>query len=237
MLSAALVHQREETLGQILDSTQSLYTLFHTYIRLHSKLALVSSPQHALRFPFPGACPWGSCSARETHPLGLKRHDVIVRALEARTTAFELLAQHADATVLAAVGPTPLGRGLVAGRSIAPRDPVVSLPVHNTLLVADDPIDGISIFSDRQHRRWQELHGSLPEQLLEFLQGGKVDQPSLEAHSVLQYLWTSVGIASVGVASGPSQVMQLVQAGRCMSVGSQLSQDTCSGMSASINQA
>lgn len=85
--------------------------------------------------------------------------------------AFDQLAQHAAATVTAAVGPTPLGRGLVAQRDVAPRDPVVAVPVHNSLVLADDPLSGISIFTDRHHRRWQEVHGNLPEQLLEFLQG------------------------------------------------------------------
>jgi hypothetical protein len=51
------------------------------------------------------------------------------------------------------------------------REPLVSVPVQNALIIADDPVGSISIYSDRAHRRWQEANGELPELLLEFLQG------------------------------------------------------------------
>jgi hypothetical protein len=85
---------------------------------------------------------------------------------------YEQLAQAAGATVSTAVGTTPLGRGLVVSRDIASaREPLVSVPVQNALIIADDPVGSISIYSDRAHRRWQEANGELPELLLEFLQG------------------------------------------------------------------
>lgn len=71
-----------------------------------------------------------------------------------------------------AVGATALGRGLVAQAAAEPRQALVSVPLANTLVICDEPVDAISVFSDRQHRAWQEAHGELPEQLLEFLQGG-----------------------------------------------------------------
>ncbi|KAI8476015.1 MAG: hypothetical protein J3K34DRAFT_516927 [Monoraphidium minutum] len=64
---------------------------------------------------------------------------------------------------------TPRGRGLVAAAGAA-RGPVASVPLRNALVIADEPM-GISVFSDRQHRAWQEAHGDLPPLLLEFLQG------------------------------------------------------------------
>eukprot|EP00882_Tetradesmus_deserticola_P024520 GHRQ01026806.1.p3 GENE.GHRQ01026806.1~~GHRQ01026806.1.p3 ORF type:complete len:147 (+),score=32.45 GHRQ01026806.1:971-1411(+) len=85
---------------------------------------------------------------------------------------YEQLARAAGATTAATVGTTQLGRGLVASRDIpCPREPLVSVPVQNALIIADDPVSSISIYSDRAHRRWQEAHGELPELLLEFLQG------------------------------------------------------------------
>lgn len=51
------------------------------------------------------------------------------------------------------------------------REALLTVPLANALIIADEPVSGISIFSDRQHRQWQELHGELPPMLLEFLQG------------------------------------------------------------------
>jgi hypothetical protein len=51
------------------------------------------------------------------------------------------------------------------------REALLTVPLFNALIIADEPIDSISIFSDKQHRRWQELHGEIPPLLLEFLQG------------------------------------------------------------------
>jgi hypothetical protein len=51
------------------------------------------------------------------------------------------------------------------------REALLTVPLANALIIADEPVSGISIFSDRQHRQWQELHGELPPLLLEFLQG------------------------------------------------------------------
>lgn len=126
----------------------------------------------ASRVSAPVRCAFGSLPASNARSLRLHASPV-AEAVNSRTAydEFEQLAQHAGATVLTAVGPTPLGRGLVATHNVAPRDPAVSVPVHNALVIADDPINGISIFSDRQHRKWQEAHGTLPGQLLEFLQG------------------------------------------------------------------
>lgn len=85
---------------------------------------------------------------------------------------YEQLAHAAGATVATAVGTTQLGRGLIVSRDIdSSRQPLVSVPVQNALVIADDPVGSISIYSDRAHRRWQEVNGELPQLLLEFLQG------------------------------------------------------------------
>lgn len=82
------------------------------------------------------------------------------------------MAHAAGATVATAVGTTQLGRGLIVSRDIdSSRQPLVSVPVQNALVIADDPVGSISIYSDRAHRRWQEVNGELPQLLLEFLQG------------------------------------------------------------------
>lgn len=49
---------------------------------------------------------------------------------------------------------------------------MAALPLQvNALIIADEPTSSISVFSDRAHTAWQEVHGALPEPLLEFLQG------------------------------------------------------------------
>lgn len=65
---------------------------------------------------------------------------------------------------------TALGRGLVAGGSAA-RQALLAVPTSNSLIIADNPLDGISIFSDRHLASWQQQHGALPEELVDFLQG------------------------------------------------------------------
>lgn len=70
-----------------------------------------------------------------------------------------------------AVSKTVRGRGLVLQEDMPAREALLTVQMQNTLIIADEPTSGISIFSDRQHRRWQELHGELPPLLLEFLQG------------------------------------------------------------------
>eukprot|EP00775_Hariotina_reticulata_P004636 gene4636-4889_t len=87
--------------------------------------------------------------------------------------AYSKLAQQADASTKCSVGVTQLGRGLVATAAVDMREAVVSIPVQNALIIADDPMNSISIFSDRHHRRWQERWGPLPPQLLDFLQDGE----------------------------------------------------------------
>lgn len=81
------------------------------------------------------------------------------------------LAQLCGATGPVTVGTTQLGRGLVLESDMPAREALLTVPLHNALIIADEPTDGISIFSDKQHIRWQELHGELPPLLLEFLQG------------------------------------------------------------------
>jgi hypothetical protein len=70
----------------------------------------------------------------------------------------------------ASVQQTALGRGLVAGSSAA-RQALLAVPTSNSLIIADNPLDGISIFSDRHLASWQQQHGALPEELVDFLQG------------------------------------------------------------------
>lgn len=69
------------------------------------------------------------------------------------------------------VGSTARGRGLVLRADVPAREALLTVPLENALIIADEPTGGISIFSDKQHRRWQEQHGELPPLLLEFLQG------------------------------------------------------------------
>jgi hypothetical protein len=71
---------------------------------------------------------------------------------------------------LVAVRDTPVGRGLVAQADV-PKGPIVSVPIENALVIADDPLSSVSVFSDRQQRAWQARHGEMPEALAEFLQG------------------------------------------------------------------
>lgn len=85
----------------------------------------------------------------------------------------EELSHHAgvlQSPPLVAVSCTALGRGLVA-QSDLQRGPILSVPIVNSLVIADDPLGGISVFSDRQQRAWQERNGEMPEQLTDFLQG------------------------------------------------------------------
>jgi hypothetical protein len=63
------------------------------------------------------------------------------------------------------------------------REALLTVPLHNALIIADEPIDNISIFSDKQHRRWQELHGDIPPLLLEFLQGKQRQASSKHTNS------------------------------------------------------
>lgn len=82
------------------------------------------------------------------------------------------LARLCDASGPVAVGKTLLGhRGLLLQQDMPEREALLTVPLANALIIADEPVSGISIFSDRQHRQWQKLHGELPPLLLEFLQG------------------------------------------------------------------
>jgi hypothetical protein len=82
----------------------------------------------------------------------------------------DTLASLAKAELCVAVGDTPLGRGLVAPSSIGKKT-VVAVPTVNSLVVTDSPMDEISIYGDTQHQRWQETHGHLPPELLDFIEG------------------------------------------------------------------
>ena len=85
---------------------------------------------------------------------------------------FEQLAAAAGAEpLLLKVAPTPLGRGLVLkgqeedgdlGASSATsktyaRSILLSIPLHNALVITDDPLGGISSFGDACHRAFQVL--------------------------------------------------------------------------------
>lgn len=65
------------------------------------------------------------------------------------------------------------------------REALLTVPLQNALIISDEPTDGISIFSDRQHRKWQELHGELPPLLLEFLQGEVAQDLQLTVTNVI----------------------------------------------------
>ncbi|GLI69471.1 hypothetical protein VaNZ11_014089, partial [Volvox africanus] len=87
-------------------------------------------------------------------------------------TAFDsdALAKAAGVQCLVHCRPTPLGRGLVAPHSLE-RQAIVSVPLQNTLVITDEPLTGISVFGDRCQGLWQQHHGQLPQQLLDFLTG------------------------------------------------------------------
>lgn len=67
---------------------------------------------------------------------------------------------------------TPLGRGLVVGPGgVARGQTIARVPIENTLVVSDDAVSGLSIFGDQHIRRHQELHGNLPDPIVDFLIG------------------------------------------------------------------
>jgi hypothetical protein len=72
------------------------------------------------------------------------------------------------------VGTTRLGRGLLATGDVGEteRQVLVDVPVHNCIVITDNAVEGLSIFGDRQQRKWQEQHVPLPDELQEFLQSG-----------------------------------------------------------------
>jgi len=88
---------------------------------------------------------------------------------------YNQLAALCEANGAVDVGKTQRGRGLVLSKEMPEREALLTVPLYNSLIIADEPTSGISIFSDRQHRRWQDLHGELPPLLLEFLQGQRAD--------------------------------------------------------------
>lgn len=102
------------------------------------------------------------------------------------------------------VGQTPRGRGLVVSEDMPEREALLTVPLHHALIIADEPTSGISIFSDKQHRRWQEVHGPLPPLLLEFLQGegvlvrvagAQAAAQGADAFLCVQLQWTQHSIA------------------------------------------
>jgi len=69
-----------------------------------------------------------------------------------------------------AMAPTALGRGLVTQEPVI-RQAIVSVPMHNSLCLTDEPLSGISVFGDRMQQAWQQQHGQMPREVQEFLQG------------------------------------------------------------------
>jgi hypothetical protein len=137
----------------------------HNTVLQQQRLACRSRPLQQAR-PF-----WPGAHALAPHPVKAAPQ-TLAEPVTHSSDVYEHLAQAAGATVATAVGTTQLGRGLVLSRNIdSARQPLVSVPVQNALILADDPVNAISIYSDRAHRRWQEANGELPELLLEFLQG------------------------------------------------------------------
>lgn len=71
------------------------------------------------------------------------------------------------------IGPTPLGRGVVAKRDIAAQEEVLSLSDAYTLVVADNAAEHLhdrdaAAWYSSYLERWQKVHGTLPEGLPEF---------------------------------------------------------------------
>lgn len=127
------------------------------------------------------SAPLAACTRSRQPNVAHRAPQRVGAAATAVTTAapplldeWEQLASLAGASCVAQVGPTPLGRGLVvpdgAPRLVAHQQ-LVGVPALNSLIIADDPL-GLSIYSDRHQRRWQEVHGALPQELLDFLQDG-----------------------------------------------------------------
>ncbi|KAF5833829.1 hypothetical protein DUNSADRAFT_9738 [Dunaliella salina] len=69
-----------------------------------------------------------------------------------------------------AMAPTALGRGLVTREPVI-RQAIVSVPMHNSLCLTDEPLSGISVFGDRLQQAWQQQHGQMPQEMQDFLQG------------------------------------------------------------------
>ncbi|GFR46352.1 hypothetical protein Agub_g7924, partial [Astrephomene gubernaculifera] len=84
----------------------------------------------------------------------------------------EALAEAAGVQKEVRCGPTPLGRGLLATRALGPQT-IVSVPLHNALVITDQPLSGISVFGDRCLAEWQRQHATLPQQLQDFVTGGQ----------------------------------------------------------------
>lgn len=85
-------------------------------------------------------------------------------------TVDEQLSRAAAVQRLVKVGKTALGRGLVA-KMMLDKQCIVSVPLENAMVITDEPTTSISVFGDRCQEAWQQEHGALPSQLLEFLQG------------------------------------------------------------------
>jgi hypothetical protein len=115
-------------------------------------------------------------SVNNVHNLRVCRNSLQTRATvpsSVQTDVYDELATHAELLQtprVVNVRTTPLGRGLVAAADVA-RGPIASVPIYNALVLCDDPLGGISVFSDRQQREWQERHGEMPPELADFIQG------------------------------------------------------------------
>ncbi|KAL6749713.1 hypothetical protein V8C86DRAFT_2837062 [Haematococcus lacustris] len=67
-------------------------------------------------------------------------------------------------------GVTTLGRGLLTRQRVA-KQTVISVPIHNALVVSDTPQEAVSVIGDKAQAVWQDKHGALPDDLQLFLQG------------------------------------------------------------------
>lgn len=130
---------------------------------------------------------WPAATAvpRAAAQVRISRQRLLLRAVPASTASlpapvavydknadpYTQLAELCSAGGPVAVGQAIRGRGLLLQQDMPEREALLTVPLYNALIIADDPTDSISIFSDKQHRRWQELHGDIPPLLLEFLQG------------------------------------------------------------------
>lgn len=53
------------------------------------------------------------------------------------------------------------------------RRALLSIPLHNALILTDDALEGISVFGDACLRQLQQRHGALPPALLSFVTGAE----------------------------------------------------------------
>ncbi|GAX81602.1 hypothetical protein CEUSTIGMA_g9030.t1 [Chlamydomonas eustigma] len=88
------------------------------------------------------------------------------------------------------VGDTSLGRGLVLERSVQKGDIILNVPTCNALVISDDPLEGISVFGDKNLENFQNKNGPLPGRLIDFVTGE--ERWDVRMTALLMWTWKIV---------------------------------------------